>query len=227
MKQLVGRLDLEHTRRRSRGSRSSATAGRAPSATGGRRLDRSAAQELRLHDRAASLQLRPAAAGRRRQRAAPPPGRSPAARRAPGGRRPSRHPQADRRQQRSAEAARPKAARARTRSRRRPVRAKRSSARRSAPRIPTRCTSSARTWMVSAGARRPTTTAPAPRWSWSWRGSSAVRTCRPIGRSVSRCGTTRRPASNGARAYVEQRTGSAGEGGPARSGRYPEPKWLG
>ena len=49
-----------------------------------------------------------------------------------------------------------------TRSRRAaPARASRCTARRSAPRGPTRCTSSARTWTATAGARRPTTTAPA------------------------------------------------------------------
>jgi Zn-dependent M28 family amino/carboxypeptidase len=32
---------------------------------------------------------------------------------------------------------------------------------------------------------------------------------------------------NGARAYVDQRKDSAGQGESARIGRYPEPKWLG
>ncbi len=45
-----------------------------------------------------------------------------------------------------------------------PVRAKRSTAPRSARRIPKRCTSSARTWTASAGARRRTTMVPARRW---------------------------------------------------------------
>ena len=38
------------------------------------------------------------------------------------------------------------------------------SARKSAPRAPTRCTSSVRTWTVMAGAKPRTTTARAPRW---------------------------------------------------------------
>ena len=42
--------------------------------------------------------------------------------------------------------------------------ARTSTARRSAPPSPTRCTSSAPTWTASAGARRPTTMAPARRW---------------------------------------------------------------
>ena len=41
---------------------------------------------------------------------------------------------------------------------------RRSTAPRSARRVPTRCTSSARTWTATAGAKRPTTTAPARRW---------------------------------------------------------------
>ena len=82
-----------------------------------------------------------------------------------GRRRPAaRRPHADRRQHRSDEAARREAARAEHRSRRRRARARRSTAPRSARRIPTRCTSSARTWTATAGARRPTTTARAPRW---------------------------------------------------------------
>ena len=40
-------------------------------------------------------------------------------------------------------------------------------------------------------------------------------------RSASRCGTTRRPASNGARAYVEQRAALQGKEDPPGSGRYP------
>ena len=45
-----------------------------------------------------------------------------------------------------------------------PARVRKSTAPRSAPRGPTRCTSSARTWMDTAGARPRTTTARAPRW---------------------------------------------------------------
>ena len=46
-------------------------------------------------------------------------------------------------------------------------------------------------------------------------------------RSASRSGTTRRPDSNGARAYVEQRQALQGKENPPGSGKYPEPKWLG
>ena len=83
--------------------------------------------------------------------------------RAVGGGRPRGVTHADRRQHRSDEAARRKL-RALNTQPTTPGRAKRCTAPRSAPRIPTRCTSSAPTWTATAGARRPTTTARAPRW---------------------------------------------------------------
>src|SRR5437660_6708736 len=73
--------------------------------------------------------------------------------------------------------------------------AKRCTAPRSARRTPGRCTSSAATWTGSGGARPRTMTARGPRSSWSWPASSPDRTCAPIARSGSFCGTTRRPAS--------------------------------
>ena len=74
----------------------------------------------------------------------------------------------------------------------RPSCAKKCSARRSARRIPRRCTSSAGTWTDTVGARPRTTTAPARRSSWSWRACSAAPTSRPSARSASCSGTMRK-----------------------------------
>ena len=132
----------------------------------GRRLDRSPAEELRLRHRAHQVHLRSAAAAGP-QRPAAPAAAAERARRAdasPGGGRPRGQSCAHRREQRPDEAAGREAARAQQRARdQRPARS-RCSAPRSARRSPTRCTSSARTWTVMAGARRPTTTARGRRW---------------------------------------------------------------
>ena len=164
---LASRLDLERykatikgltaVRRPPPGHRSQSCRGR---------LDRGAAQELRLHrHRADQLHLQP----RRRHRSAGAPT-------AAAGRRSERRPPRRRRPRRAAFAVRtgvntdpmkqPDAALralneaaddARTARRR-------STARKSARRAPTRCTSSRRTWTATAGAKRPMTMARARRW---------------------------------------------------------------
>ena len=107
------------------------------------------------------------------------------------------------------------------------ARAKRSTARRSARRIPRRCTSSAAHmdgigWGEAAnddGSGTALVMELARVFSSPDVGPSA-----PF---ASFCGTTRRPDSNGARAYVEQRKDLQGKEDPPGSGKYPEPKWLG
>src|SRR6266550_3511332 len=94
------------------------------------------------------------------------------------------------------------------------VRVKRFTAPRSARRTPRRCTSSARTWTVSGGARRQMTTARARRSSWSWPGSSAAPTCAPIARSGLRSGTMKRPVST---AHVPTSSNAARSRAPSKS----------
>ena len=140
----------------------------------GRRLDRSAAQELRLSHRARAS----TSTTRRRRPAAPD---AAAVARAAGRSRPTRSSPAVKcdpdRAARAIAGSRgepasttipmpspTKSCASSIASRPRPARASRSTAPRSAPRAPTRCTSSARTWTDTAGARPPTTTDRARRW---------------------------------------------------------------
>ena len=139
----------------------------------GRGLDRSAAQELRLPDRAPEVRIQPAhrrsqgcavVARGGDQTPAEPGDRQRRSARRPGRLALSRHHAADRRQQRSQCAARREAARAESRTDdQRPARGGVLHQGRR-PRGPTRCTSSAPTWTATAGAKRPTTTARARRW---------------------------------------------------------------
>ena len=133
----------------------------------GGRLDRGAAQELRLRDRAHRVTC---PTRRRRQpqpaRAGGPPDSRDCERRDPhrrGRLALPRHHAADRREQRSRRRNPTSRCARSTRSRASRARASRCTARRSARRVPTRCTSSAPTWTASAGARPPTTTDPGRR----------------------------------------------------------------
>ena len=170
---LVGRLDLERYKATIKGL----TAVRRP-ATGdrsqprGERLDRGSAQNLRMHrDRAHQVRI-PAGAppggqargsgGGARGTAAAPPRRRRGARGAAATR---RRASADRPASTTIRRSSPTSSSASsTRSRRRRGCARRSTARRSAPRIRRRCTSSGPTWTDWATPRRRTTTAPETRW---------------------------------------------------------------
>ena len=113
------------------------------------------------------------------------------------------------------------------RSRRRRASGRKSTARRSAPRGPTRCTSSAPTWTASAGARRPTTTDSGTAIVMELArifSAPDVETERSI-RFV--LWNNEESGLNGAWAYVNQRKDRQGKEDPPGSGRYPEPKWLG
>ena len=97
------------------------------------------------------------------------------------------------------------------------VNAKRSIAPKSARRIPRRCTSSAGTWTVTGGVRRRMMTVRELRWSWSWRGCFHRPTSRPSARSALHCGTTKRPGSMAlARTSISERP--SGQGRPAGVG---------
>ena len=144
-----------------------------------------------------------------------------------GGGRPEGTPRPHRRKQRSQRATGSRSCVSSIRSRRRPGRAKKSTARRSASRTPTRCTSSARHmdghgWGEAAnddGSGTALVMELARVLS-----SPDVQTERSI-RFI--LWNNEETGLNGSAAYVEQRKDLQGKENPPGSGRYPEPKWLG
>ena len=221
----MGRLDLEKYKATIKGL---TTIRRPPpgnrSQPRGRRLDRSAAQELRLRECLADQV--PATSPANAQRPSGPTIARDAETSVGGGALP-RGTRPHRREHRSHAAAGREAARPQfpTRPGRGARRGVLHQGRRHASRR--KCISSARTWTATDGARRRMMTARAPRWSWNWRGlfrRPDVKTERSI-RFVPL--EQRRNRAEWRLGLRDQRAALQGKEEPAGSGRYPEPKWLG